>query len=701
MTREEILAIMRSGDGGTYVRVSDDRQETQRQRDIFDRWLTPLGIKIKPQFRFEDEGFSRDIPNLRPDFQRMMAYAEKGLLKWIAADVQDRFGTKDKFQFAAFMHRLREAGCHFITADWKCWTADDFMAFIEGGMGAETSEKEQKSKSHRILTGKITRARRGEWQGGHIPFGMDVACYGPDDVERWRVVIESRKQIGTKPGKGGRPKRVNALRRIKVYPDGRTEVFEGHRTFPATEYNEVLRLTPSKDKARLAAVVEVFKKFAAEATNYNVLADHLNRLGIKPYYADRWEHYHVRDMLDNPIYIGYQRFNSHGQGRFTEFVGGEERPVENPRGGRIRAKEDWVLSDKPLFKPVVPQDVWDKVQAKLEAEPPDRRSPKSPDLWLADLVYCSHCKKAMRGMDRGTRCEYFCSTYAKGGKGSGCLRNAVNHNIIEARIKEYLAEKAPELQSLMAVEQTGNLELLQPFEQRHVAVFKRCWPAVVGMVKTLQRYPFAKEIMSSHFDAILDGEEPQATTKVKGDHAFLTLVEPLRAIYELIFEKETPIISDRLTELDAEHTRLTDRANDFDPVKQKRAKEKVLAQITAIEEEMTVLEARLVNQSERFNQRFADLQAMSFGFDDAAAALNDPATEARRKAEAVRQVIKQINVTFRPTGKKYPTSEVVDIEIVPVTPDDGPPEYPDRASLSPGTAPPARRCRAGTPRPGR
>src|SRR5256885_17120976 len=102
MTREEILAIMRAGVGATYIRVSDDRQETQRQRDILDRWLTPLGIKIEPQVRFEDEGFARDIPEQRPDFQRMIRSAEKGLIQWIAADVQDRFGTKDKVQFAHF-----------------------------------------------------------------------------------------------------------------------------------------------------------------------------------------------------------------------------------------------------------------------------------------------------------------------------------------------------------------------------------------------------------------------------------------------------------------------------------------------------------------------------------------------------------------------------------------------------------------------
>jgi hypothetical protein len=436
-------------------------------------------------------------------------------------------------------------------------------------------------------------------------------------------------------------------------------------------------------------VVEVFTKFATEATNYNVLADHLNRLGIKPYYGDKWEHYHVRDMLDNPIYAGFQRFNSHGQGRFNEFVGGEERPVLDARGGRIRAKEDWVLSDKPLFPPMVPQDVWEKVQRKLDDDSPERRSPKSANLWLSELVFCSHCKKAMRGQDRGTRCEYFCSSYAKDGTASGCLRNAINHDVIEARIQEYLTEKAPELKTLMVVQQTGNVELLQPLEQRHAAVFKRCWPSVVGMVKTLQRYPFAKEIMSCHFDAILADGDPEATTKIKADEGFLTVVEPLRAIYQLIFEKETPIVGDRLAELDGEHSRLTERAMIFDPVTEKRALEKVKGHIAAIEQEMTVLEGRLVNQSERFTQRFDELQALSFAFDDAAAALNDPATEARRKAEAVRSVIKQINVSFRPTGKKYPTTEAVDIEIVPVTPDDGSPEYPDRASLSPAPAPPA------------
>src|SRR5262249_20606408 len=155
----------------------------------------------------------------------------------------------------------------------------------------------QKEKSHRILQGKISRARRGQWQGGHVAFGMDVACFTTDGKEKWRGVFEGRKLIGTKPGEGRKKGRGYALRGIKVMQDGRTEVSEGHRLFPATEHNEILRQTPSKDKNRIAAVRQVFDKYATEATCPTVLAAHLNRLGIKHYYADRWEHYHVREML--------------------------------------------------------------------------------------------------------------------------------------------------------------------------------------------------------------------------------------------------------------------------------------------------------------------------------------------------------------------------------------------------------------------
>ncbi|OYW13535.1 MAG: hypothetical protein B7Z55_16710, partial [Planctomycetales bacterium 12-60-4] len=220
----------------------------------------------------------------------------------------------------SFMHRLREAGCLFLTVDGKCWTDDSMVSFLEGGLGAETSEKEQKDKSWRVIQALILKARRGEWSGGHIAYGMDVGCYAPDGHEKWRVIVEGREQIGSKPGKNGKLRRINSTHRIKVFPNGETERFDGNRNFPASDEYDTLRQTPSKDETKMAVIREAFSKFATEEISPTQIATFLNTMCISHHYAERWEHYHVREMLKNPIYVGFQRWNSNGQGRFFEFV---------------------------------------------------------------------------------------------------------------------------------------------------------------------------------------------------------------------------------------------------------------------------------------------------------------------------------------------------------------------------------------------
>ena len=670
-----------TGNGGWYIRVSGDEQDTESQRQSVQRWLAENRLAVAPQFRFEDDGFERDRPELRPEFQRMLKCAEAGLLPWVVADRQDRFGTKNKHQFIHFMYLLREAGCEFVTTDGKVWTDDNMMTFFEGGMGAETSEKEQKEKSHRTLRGKISKAKKGEYQGGHVPFGMDVACYGVDGHEKWRVIIDGRKLVGTKPGKGGRQRRVYSLRRLKIMPNGSVEVFEGHRTFPAVEKTDKLRLAPSKDQRLLDVVVDVFTKYAEEATCPTVLAAYLNTLNIKHPYADRWEHYHVREMLKNPIYIGRQRWNSHGQGRFHEYLGGTQKPVKETRGGRIRSKADWVLSDQ-LFEPVVPKKVWEAVQAKLEKNPPQRRSPRSPDLWLRGLLYCSHCGQLMRGVNRPTRHEYVCSTYAKDKRNATCLRHCVNHNDIEDHIKRYLAEAGREAAVMLDVQKTGNIALLKPFEEKHKAVFQESLGPLVKIMATLARDKgeggeFFKQWVAAN--NMLDDEAPASKQNMQQvADEFMTLFQPLQKMYDAVFSGNAEGVQQQLAAVEAQHTKLTENVLNLDPVKAKRAIQKANDKIGQMEEEMQRLEGELVNYSDHFDQRNEELRAVSVAFDNAEAALDDPAADSRRKANAVRACIQRINPTFKPTGKKYPKSELAKVEIIPV--DQHGPEHPNGAS---------------------
>jgi hypothetical protein len=463
--------------------------------------------------------------------------------------------------------------------------------------------------------------------------------------------------------------------------DGRTEVFEGHRTFPATEHTDTLRLAPSNDKVRLDAVVTVFQKYADEATCPTVIAKYLNTLGIKPYYAERWEHYHVREMLKNPIYIGRQRWNSHGQGRFHEFIGGQECPVTNPRGGRIRSKNDWVLSDDQLFKPLVPLGVWEKVQAKLEREPPKRRAPRSSDLWFAGLLHCAHCGKPMRGMQRPTRSEYFCSSYAQGKEASGCLRHNVNHALVEEYILKYLQEAGIEIGAMMDAQQTGNVALLRPFEDRHIHNICETGRAIKGLFDAITSHPDWEEVLRD-CGGKKGRRKPPETLDEFHQH-FMEFFIPVQKAYMVYFKRDEAVVQERLKALDEEHTALTQRVLNLDPMKAQRAIEKVNQRIGVLEEELQTLEAKLTNLSEEFDRVRDEMIAQCNALAEAKRAMDDPTANDRRKAQAVRSCIDQINVTFRPTGKKYPKSEIVKIEIIPRTQQT--PEYPAGASC----------CRAG------
>jgi septation ring formation regulator EzrA len=153
----------------------------------------------------------------------------------------------------------------------------------------------------------------------------------------------------------------------------------------------------------------------------------------------------------------------------------------------------------------------------------------------------------------------------------------------------------------------------------------------------------------------------------------------VRDVYRELFSKDGSEMRKRLEELDSQHTLLTERVLSLDPTKAKRAIEKVNAQIAGLEGEMERIETQMVNLADEFDTSLARLRSSCDAFDKADAALADEKASARRKAEAVRTCISRINLTFRPTGKKYPKSELVDVEIIPNTDHD--PEYPDRASL--------------------
>lgn len=300
-----------SGTGAAYLRVSDDQQDTLRQYEALHAFEERHGATIPKQHWFEDEGWARDTADRRPAFLHLMKLAETGRVQWIVVSERDRFGTTDADEFIHFRYQLRKWGCRLYDAAGTEWTRKDIATVITAVVDGEKSEQEQHSISKRALGAKVALARAGEWQGGPPRLGLDVACYARKTGEElWRVVFEGFNK------------------RVKVYPDGRTERFDGEGNFPAWQKAgrpspEYLRLTPSRDRGKIDAAVSVFKRFAAESVSPTTLAHYLNRLGYRTAQGNLFVGHHVSAMLEDPIYLGFYTYNRKHYGKFHRWTEGQ------------------------------------------------------------------------------------------------------------------------------------------------------------------------------------------------------------------------------------------------------------------------------------------------------------------------------------------------------------------------------------------
>src|SRR5690606_17568003 len=130
-------------------------------------------------------------------------------------------------------------------------------------------------------------------------------------------------------------------------------------------------------------------------------------------------------LLKHPIYIGFPTWNKSAQSRFAEFVDGQVREVARVNGkaklGRRRTEADYLQPEKPVFKPLVSREIWDKVQTKIAgAKQGPKRAARTDHLWLKPFLVCGQCGQSMRATKggEGTRLwpSYFCGTYGTYGK---------------------------------------------------------------------------------------------------------------------------------------------------------------------------------------------------------------------------------------------------------------------------------------------
>lgn len=649
------MKILPTQIGAVYLRVSTDQQDAVRQRESTSEWLGRHGALVKPDYVFEDIGWSRADAAKRPRFQSMLADVQAGFIHWIVVDRPDRFGAKDKFEAFHYLHLLREAGCKLYTVDDRELTSGDTASALITHLDFDQSERELREKSVRTLTGKVEFAKRSEWLGGRIPYGMDVAAFRLSDdadlVEQWRVKIIRRDL------------------KVKLSQSGEERQYTGTRNFPASENDEILQLRPSQDESKLEIIRWVHETFLTQSTTPGTLARQLAERGVDaPPYSDSWQRHHITEILTNPCYMGRPAWNRKTVGDYTEWLSG--RRIEKVPGSRKKYHDrpDWVMAEQPIYRPIVSVETWERSQIKMEAMPKRPRSSRPQNYTYSDLVFCGDCGAKMHGqaMSTGRKQKtrvltYLCGTYNnwRGPKSSGnscqCKARRIRQSELDILVQSFLSDTLPHVVSIAESYQSRNprdltqaiklaVEAHKQMRDRVGADFAQLTSAMTGGDSTM---------VLDLPDFETDGRRfvPEWDTK------------ELEQIYRWKFDDEKDDLEARRVDLQTVQEELIETIKKI-PISAGRALARVQRELDEVETSLAAVEDRLVNAADRFKDAEADWNRLQDNWNRAIEHLASEGA-ARKQAEAIRAVIEKIDVRFRSTGRRKPALEVQSVHITP------------------------------------
>jgi DNA invertase Pin-like site-specific DNA recombinase len=748
MSKDNGIGPDLTGTGAAYVRVSTDQQDTIRQHKAIHAFEGRYGVTIPKEMWFEDHGLSRDAADRRPQFQRLIALSEAGKVQWIVVDALDRFGTKSSKQLIVYLYRLEEARCRLYDAGGKEWTGEDFATEITALLGGKQSAKEQRDKSYRTLGGHVEHAEDGEAQGGTSPFGLDKACYSraDPDKELWRVVYQGGKVTSRKPDKRGKMKSVYSLYRLRVYPDGREERWDGPDNFPPHQKTtEVLRLAPSQDPKKIEALKAVFRTYATEAVSFADLARYLNERGFRTACGGRFQSVHIQRMLENPTYMGNYTYGRRHSGKFHRHTKeGRVTPEENY--GEKESKNDradWVVSERLLFDPLIEAGVWKKVQQKLAGRGKRPRTPQSPYEYLNGLVYCGNCPGGPEQMRpralkrRGeVRYEYCCSTYhgyCRTGRAaeSPCRRNRAWQGEVETYVKQWLEDAGTSWDLLMQdVKVALKSGAMPDVREGKVDDYWQAFRDGLDRVMTYlaDQHPDEYHAILKDSEARREAEEREAAdptpAKPGGLHkkygkkldesvkkhakdpvvfhkvgsAQEDFIDACLACYRTHYDPHA--LQAEIDRLEAQHTAMTKGWADLPTP---RAKEKAKAELAALEARIASLEKQRQETAESVADHYRQMLDLERSISEAREAFKGEEGERKYRllAEKLREAIQRITCHFVATGEERPGHLTAKLVSVTIEPYEGEPKtyptlYYDGTTVADGSTPAGRSRSSGS-----
>ena len=156
-----------------YIRVSTqyqtDRASLPVQREELINYAK-YALGISSYEVFEDAGFSAKNFD-RPAYQQMIARVRNGEFTHILVWKIDRI-SRNLLDFTAMYQELKNLGVTFISKNEQF---DTSSAIGEAMLRIILvfAELERKMTSERVSAVMVSRASKGDWNGGKIPYGYD------------------------------------------------------------------------------------------------------------------------------------------------------------------------------------------------------------------------------------------------------------------------------------------------------------------------------------------------------------------------------------------------------------------------------------------------------------------------------------------------------------------------------------------------
>lgn len=655
------------GVGARLLRVSTDRQDTERQLRDIERWERQQGVQAS--LEFEDKE-SRLLSERREEFQRLLTHVDNRTVNWVVIQSTDRLGFKHTFELFEILGRFLRNGVRLYTAcDGRCLTSTDDFTVIMNAVSGQTSQKELVEKAQRVQTKRILKGRAGQFHGGMPPYGFDVICKDAAGKLKWRFV-----QSGRKKGrwlKGQVEEEVTGLP-----PHDRTA-------------HETLWLAPSIIRERVETLERIFRIFDTESISTLQIARRLNAEGVSPVLAAKWEHSKIWALLQNPAVIGRPASNKVTMAKIFA-VEGDQLVSRSPLDPFKRhARENWLMPAEAIFEPVVEEDRFWRCCKKLHAQQ-GHRAPKNENLLLSGLLHCGKCGKKMSGQYKaktsggkrvpGYYSYYRCQTYMvhkdTAGNTTGCRNHGTLQETVMPYVHEFLESRGKTLADLLS-SRGDSKALVSLIRERRAKDGE-----IRGVVAKMQQFIMdALSGTGTDYPCHLDDESLDAHTPLIVD------------LYDQVFTVQRRELEAELAGFEAQHTEMTTQYFRLPP----KAQEKALGQLTALEGKIASAKSRLEPLLDRWQDLIENLGDLKKRLAEARLALAKGSL--RQQAQALRNALDRIEVHYEPKGAKH--SRLALVRIVPLV--GSPQDYEVSSAVSDctGPGPPSRRSRGrGTRRRG-